>query len=310
MRNIRPPTDDDYFTLALIQNGLTEPHFHVTGGALMRQDEKASQKNVKDFGRLVLEQEGRVVGMETWWKPDFDLPDRFWISLDLHPDHRDSETAQVLLSALIARVLPLGARKLWFSAREDYLPGFPFLPDLGFREVHRTFGGGFFLDGLNPRLLTALESRLSGQGLTLRAYADLVSDPLRDAKLHALYEAFAPDKFTAPPTIPAAGGSFLDADSILEAAFVAERGGEYVGLAVPERAGPGAWNAVLGVRRDVRGQGLGTALQARVVAKLRELGFSFLNTAGVKTDEAYLSVLRGLGANIEPDWVAYQKELA
>ena len=47
-----------------------------------------------------------------------------------------------------------------------------------------------------------------------------------------------------------------------------------------------------------------------MAARLQELGFTFLNTAGAKTDGAYLSVLRKLGANIEPDWIAYQKELA
>ena len=45
------------------------------------------------------------------------------------------------------------------------------------------------------------------------------------------------------------------------------------------------------------------------LVQLKADGFEFLNAAGVKTDTAYLSLLQRLGANIEPDWISYQRDL-
>lgn len=289
---VRPAAPADAERLALLHNGAVEPHFHTTAAKLARTIDR-------DPGAyLVAELDGLTVGAVSLWRPDFH-PDSTWLGFQLHPDHRETGVAGALLTA--ARQLA-GRPRLWTSVRADYLSTLPPLADLGFREVHRTFGGGFHLDGWTADL-ARLERDLTAQGVTICPHADLTAQQ-RD-RLPGLYAEVRPDKATAEPTIPLANTDLYDPDQLWAAAFIALRDGAPIGLAVPERADLGAWNAVLLVRREHRRLGIGTALQARVCAALRGQGFNFLNTAGVRADTAYLGVLRRLGAAIEPDWIAF-----
>ncbi len=288
---IRPATAHDAHVLALLLNSSQEPHFHTTAARLTASIQQ------KPGQHLVAERQGRLVGGLSLGFPEFH-PQHVWLGFSLHPDHRTPELARRLLAQAAARA---GGRKLaWTSVRADYLNAQPDLKTLGFREVHRTFGGGFFLDA-PPVGVEALETRLQQQGISIRPALVFKDDP----RLGDLYASVRGEKMTAEPTIPAASETLHDPDSLWEAAFVAIEADEVVGLALPERSRLDAWNAVLLVCPGVRRRGIGTALQARVCAALHAQGFSFLNTAGVGTDAAYLGVLRRLGANIEPDWVAF-----
>jgi GNAT superfamily N-acetyltransferase len=258
------------------------------------------------------ERDGRVAGMMSWSQPDFDRSGRVWVSLCVHPDHCEDGTADELIAETLRRVEPTGADALWFVVREDFRLAFPDPASLGFREVHRTFGGGFFLGtlNLNSAKLESGEAPVNAEGVTLQPWEELAALPGHDQAFQALYSAIVTDKHTAAPTITAGATEYLgDEDTLWEASFIATRKGEYIGVAIPERSGLGSWNAVLGVRRDWRKRGIGSALQSRVLHKLAADGFDFLNAAGVKTDVAYLSLLQRLGANIEPDWVSYERKL-
>jgi len=292
---VRAARSEDAFILALLVNGAIEPHFHTTADKIIQTIEQRPE------GRLVAEKSGQVVGTVSLSFPEF-APNHIWLGLSLHPDHRDHETTSALLRHASTVALARHRTLVWTSVRADYLSTVPDLSALGFREVHRTFGGGFYFDPQSDWST----SHAVPAGITLTSASERRQDP----RLHQLYDAVRSEKVTAEPTIPAAGDTLDDPDSLWDAAFVASRGEEVLGLAVPERAGLGVWNAVLIVRPDVRRQGIGTALQARVCAALAEQGFTFLNTAGVKADRRYLGVLRRLGANIEPDWIAFESALA
>ena len=292
---VRAARPEDAFILALLVNGAIEPHFHTTA------DKIVQAIGLRPEGRLVAEKAGLVIGTVSLSFPEF-APNHVWLGLSLHPDHRDHETTSALLRHASTVAVARHRTLVWTSVRADYLSTVPDLSTLGFREVHRTFGGGFYLD---PQSDWGTSHALP-EGITLTSASERRHDP----RLHQLYDAVRNEKVTAERTIPAAGDILDDPDSLWDASYVASRGEEVLGLALPERAGLGAWNAVLIVRPDVRRQGIGTALQARVCAALAEQSFTFLNTAGAKTDTAYLSVLRRLGANIEPDWIAFESALA
>ena len=293
---IRQATADDAHVLTLLLNSTQEPHFQTTAAQLAASIQREPGQH------LVAEQQGRLVGSLSLGFPDFH-PQHVWLGFSFHPDHRTPELAQALLNQAAARAR--GRQLAWISVRADYLSTQPDLNALGFREVHRTFGGGFFLNA-PPVGAEALETRLQQQGISIQPALAFRDDP----RLKELYGAVCSEKMTAEPTIPAASEILDDQGSLWEAAFVAVRSGEVLGLALPERSRLDAWNAVLLVRPEVRRQGLGTALQARVCAALHAQGFGFLNTAGVGTDAAYLGVLRRLGANIEPDWIGFEAALS
>lgn len=296
--HLRPPQVEDAFVAALLLNSTQEPHFH-TAAATLR---KTFEQGPKDY--VVSETEGRVTGLASLWLPDFH-PTHGWVGLHLHPDRRVDGTAGALLDHLASRALEAGRDKLWISVREDYLPTQPDLGALGFQEAHRTFGGGFYLSRWSASVPT-LESRLRADGYTVTPAA-----PFRDdARLRALYALTRADKVLAPPTIPAASDDLSDDDALWDAAHLAWQDGEPVGLSLPERSHLHAWNAVLLVHPAHRGRGLATALLARTAGQLQAAGLKFLNVAGSSRDGAYLGVLRRLGANIEPDWIAYEAECA
>ena len=249
---IRQATADDAYVLALLLNSTQESHFHTTAARLAASIQREPGQ------LLVAEQDGHLVGSLSLGFPDFH-PQHVWLGFSLHPDHRTPELARCLLDQAAARVR--GRQLAWTSVRADYLSAQPDLNALGFREVHRTFGGGFFLNA-PPVGAEALETRLQQQGVSIRPA--LRDDP----RLKELYGAVRGEKVTAEPTIPVASDTLHDPDSLWEAAFMAVRSGEVVGLALPERSRLDAWNAVLLVRPEVRRRGIGTALQARVCAAL------------------------------------------
>ena len=293
---IRKARPEDAFTLALLLNSTQEPHFHTTAARL------AAAIGTDPEKYLLAERAGQVLGSVSLSFPDFH-PQHLWLGFVLHPDYRDGGVAAGLFQQ--AGALAQGRSFAWTSVRADYLSTEPDLSALGFREVHRTFGGGFYLDAA-PAPRPRLEADLGRRGIRVVPAAEFRSGP----RLEVLYQAVKQDKATAGPTIPAANDHLRGPDSLWDAGFVALHGEEILGLVLPERAGVGAWNAALLVRQDARRQGIGTALQARACAALRDQGVTFLNTAGVKTDQAYLGVLHRLGANIEPDWIAYEAALA
>jgi GNAT superfamily N-acetyltransferase len=291
---LRTPRRDDAFAVTLLFNSTQEPHFHTTAATLRA----AFERRPDDY--VVSETEGRVTGAVSLWLPEFQ-PTHGWVGLHLHPDHRADGTAERLLEHVAGRTRASGRARLWVSVREDYLPTWPDLAALDFREVHRTFGGGFHLRGWTASLET------EDAGLRADGYTFAAAPHRQDARLHALYDLIRTDKVLAPPTIAAASDTLNDEDALWDAAHVALHAGEPVGLSLPERSRLHAWNAVLMVHPEHRGRGLGTALLARTARKLQADGTEFLNVAGSATDTAYLAVLRRLGANIEPDWIAYER---
>lgn len=306
--HVRPAQPADAFLAALLLGATGEPHFHTTAQKL------AERFAAPAHGYVVGETAGQVTGLGSLWLPEFH-PDHAWVGLHLHPDHHAGAAALLDFLALQARAA--GRSHLWASVREDYLPTWPDLPALGFREVHRTFGGGFHLSDGHLRDWQAntarLEAALTRQGHWLTPAAPFQ----QDTRLTDLYALTRHDKVTAPPTIDPAAESLptenlptenlTDEEALWNAAWLAWHGETLVGLALPERSRLGAWNAVLVVHPEHRRQGLATALLARVVRSLQAGGLPFLNVAGSKRDAAYLGVLRRLGANIEPDWIAWER---
>jgi len=293
---VRPARPDDAFWAVLLKNSTQEPHFHGTAARL------AAALGGETHGSVVSETADGLTGLGTLWLPDFH-PTHAWVGLHVHPDHRADATPAALLDHLAAQARASGRERLWTSVREDYRPSWPDLPALGFREVHRTFGGGIHLTGWEAQT-DRLEAGLGQQGYTFTPAADF----REDGRLGALYTRTRGEKVSAEPTIPRAGEAMTNEDALWDAAWLAWHGEELAGIALPERSRLNAWNAVLVVGPGHRRRGLATALQARVARRLQTQGTAFLNVAGSTRDVAYLGVLRRLGAHIEPDWIAWERE--
>lgn len=304
MTIIRDPRTYDLPVMALLINATREPHFHVTASELQARMEHSSSGFAN--GRLVIEDGDMVIGVAFWSAQPFDRPDRHWITLAIHPDHVADDTALQLLAEVAKKSEEQGGTSLWLVAREDYLDSCPSMTNLGFTEVHRTFGGGFFLSDCSP-----IDAPVPGDA-RLTPLSEVLGDPRSVTSVAALYEDVRHEKKVAPPTVtPAHPDLVLEDEDLLEAAsFVAFDGADAaIGLSLVERSSVGAWSSVLAVRADRRREGIGRALVCRSLHALHTAGVPFLNTAGVRTDQAFLGLLGSAGARIEPDWVSYERAL-
>ena len=292
--HLRSPEPVDAYAATLLLNSTQEPHFHTTAARLRTSWDRHPTRT------LVVGEPGQPRGLLTLWAPEFH-PTHLWIGLHLHPDHRADDTTPTLLHAARDAARAQGRTHLWLSVREDYLSTAPDLTTRGLREVHRTFGGGLHLRDWTdptPNLRQELEAR--GYHFTpAQPHAD-------DPRLHDLYARTRDHKVTAAPTIPEASPTLTGEDVLWDAAHLAWQGEELIGISLPETSRLDAWNAVLTVTPEHRRQGVGRALLALTARALREQGFTFLNAAGSARDMAYLRVLRQVGANIEPDWIAWE----
>lgn len=296
MTTLRPAIASDYSTLAVLHNATHEPHFHVTSVELARRDARPGLR-----GRIVALVDGQPVGMASYALQDFDRGDRVWVDLALHPDHLHDDTARGLIDGVIEDSRRVSAASLWMPVREDYLGAWPDPSGLDFREVHRTFGGGFFLTGARDH------SRTAAPAPQLRSL-DQVSEA--DQTLaHKLYATVRADKVTAAPTITHAADQ-LDLDEVIApACFLAFEDGACIGICLATPSSLGAWHSVIAVHPQQRRRGVGRSLLAATLTVLREQQVAFLNTAGVRSDDAYLELLRSLGATIEPDWISYERAI-
>jgi GNAT superfamily N-acetyltransferase len=279
MIDVTPPSSDDYPTLALLHNATHEPHFHVTAGVLSTRDDERGSTG----GRLVARRDG-AVGMASFSTQQIDLADRLWVDLGIHPDHLGDGTTEALIDGIAAHAASGSVKSCWMAIREDYLESWPDPIELGFAEVHRTFGGGFFL---------ADDRRY---GADLPAGVTLVrAGDVDERHLQALFTDVRGDKVTAPPTITAASTTLDLDDAVEDASVVAVLDGALVGLSVAECSSLGAWHSAFGVRAEHRRRGIGRALLAATLSGLQAGQVSFLNTAGASSDAAYLGVLAVAG---------------
>ena len=276
--------------LALLHNAVNEPHFHWTSATA---SERAARPGV-----LVAECEAGISGYATWSYQDFDRADRAWIGWAIHPDHLQDDTASALLEAVIDDAGPACA-SLWLTVREDYLSASPDPRDHGFAEVHRTFGGGCFLDERNVVV------RAAPTDITMHAL-----DDVDGAAVASFYEQVRADKVLAEPTITAASTSLDMASALTAGSCVAVQDDIVVGLCLSYPSDLGAWLGVLAVSPAHRRNGIALALLTRAMAGLHHAGVTFLNTAGVGSDLAFLRTVRAAGATIEPDWIAYERRIS
>ena len=295
---LRTATLSDYSMLAVLHNATHEPHFHVTSERLASRDARPSDGL---RGRFVVAIAGEPVGMASYTVQDFDRSDRVWVDLSIHPDRLRDDTAQRLIDAVIEQSRLANATSLWVPIREDYLEAWPELLGLEFKEVHRTFGGGFVLTDARDY------SRHHSVPTQLRSLDQAREDDATQAQ--QLFALVHTDKVTAAPTVTQASDQLDLADIIAPASFLAVENDECIGLCLAAPSPLGAWLSVIAVHPEHRRRGIAGSLLAATLTALREQEVAFLNTAGVRRDDAYLGLLRSLGAAIEPDWISFERDL-
>ena len=305
---IRTIAEQDYPRAANIHNAQNEPHWYLTPEQMQRSDE-VKRRNDPHYRRYIAEKDGEVIATgyltPTW--AGVTVPGRVWTGIFTRATYRNTSVDTGLLEhALTQFEQPL--REVWGCVREDFVPMSGYLN--GFTEQFRSFGSELHLSKFDVAKFAPLMKRLETEGVTLKRYADLSSDPNRDEKLLSLHAETEADAPHHEPIIPAHYPNIHDADMDQSSVFVAVKEGHYigcVGLEVNDK--PHKNIGFLGVLRPYRNRGIGTVLGARAAEYAKSSGYTELGIGGAKENIALQRVLRKLSFEIEPDWVTFVKTL-
>ena len=243
-------------------------------------------------------------------------PRKFWVDLYVHPEYQGRGIGSSLYDRLMAALEPFDPLTLRLGIREDLTRGREFLARRGWHEAMRQYE--FLLDvtTFDPAPYAGAEERLAEQGILIRTFDELASDPERDRKLWDMVWAIRQDlpDLDEPTREPL--DVFLEkrvyAPSIVrEAYYVAVDGERYVGYTHHAHMLDSAEKlriAQTGVLRPYRGRGLGLALKLRGIAYAREHGYHWLRTVNESNNRPILSLNERLGFVKLPAWIDMVKD--
>lgn len=149
------------------------------------------------------------------------------------------------------------------------------------------------------------------RGIEIKSYADLESDPQRDAKLEVIQAELIADMPGFEPVVPTS----MDFKNrkLWEPFFVAVRGNDYLGFAsLDGNVSPTDAHLHIdagGVARAHRKQRIGLALGAKLMTWAKDQGILEIGDGGAKSNVAHIKLIERLGFEIEPDWITFEKIL-
>ena len=258
---------------------------------LARRDERVR--------RWVAADGARVVGYGSFW-PVRDH--RFRMDLAVAPEHRRRGIGGRLLGLLAGAAQAAGATTLQARTESDRLQVLAFLSRRGFAETMRMHRLVLNVADATLEPFAGVEARLAAGGITLITLED-EQQRIGEASWRRLCSAYHaaregwpdpdPDPDAGPDRPPALGEFRRRYERYArllpepEPCILAVHGEEVVGFTCPIGTG---------VRPELRGRGIATALKARVIAEVRERGLATLySTTG---NPAMLKVNERLGYRI------------
>lgn len=308
---IRPLQTEDYPAVTEIYNEQNEPHHHLSEEELRRSDERTQERM---FYRLLSAvEDGDVIARGQVGERLGDNPaGKYWAWFFVREDCCGLGVDTALFDAALELLAGREPKSLWTCIREDFVPAAAYLSERAYEEQFRSWGANLDLAGFEPRPFDSYEDGLAQRGIELRAYAELASDPGRDAKLTALQAELEEDAPHCEPIIPKSHPTPRDPATLLDSYVVAVHGGAYVGMASltgQPRSPTVAGSGLTGVRHEYRDQGIATALLAHTSRWAKERGYTEVNGGGAGANAPMLKVIRRLGFDVEPAWITFAKFL-
>lgn len=264
-------------------------------------------------GRLAL-LDGEAVGYALVdHVPSGERLERAYLSGTVHPDHRGKGIGRALFEWQLGR-----AREV-LAAYDHDLPRFV---RTGVRDVQRPAMALFERFGLTPvrytdELIRPLE--LPVDAVTVEGVEVVPWDPARSEEIRAVRNASFADHWGSTPMGEAVWRHWLaESSKRLDLSWIALLDGEVVGYTLNDHfegdeevsGRRDGWLSHIGVRRELRGRGVASALIAASIRSFREAGFTHAMLAvDTENPSGAYGLYRRLGFEPYERWVTHETEV-
>lgn len=307
-------TDRDYEKIVSVVNRVWA-EYPDTADEWKEGDSRRAAK-VK-WARFLAEVDGKAVGVGSYGQPlDMYHPNRFWIDLDVLPEHRKQGIGTALYEHLMTQLAPHKPATLCSHTREDYTGGVRFLARHGFDEAMREWESRLDPSTVNLAEWAGYESRMAQAGIELKTVRELESDPDRDRKLYEMEWLVEKD---VPAPKPPTKTPFAEwqkiwsrTNLIPDAWWIAVQGGQYVGqtnLWASQARTDLLYTGLTGVVRSHRRRGIASALKIQAVRYAQQKGIGEVRTWNEANNEGMLDINTRLGFVRQPAHIEYLKKL-
>lgn len=263
--------------------------------------------------RWLAEAGGRVVGAALLEHFAYIPPDHLLAHVTVEPERRRQGVGAQLAGAVLARARTAGVGGLTANVRDDRPADLAWAGRLGFsRHAHR-FASALDLAGFDPAPHAGVVARVQSSGVTVRDFLNATDADW--TRLHDLYADLltqTPDLAGQPRWSPGQVAALVrdNPRTVPAWTLVAERAGDWLGLAVAVRLSDGgAYNELTGVLPAARGSGLARALKVRQIGRLRADGVPTLRTNNRADNAPMLAVNQALGFVQQPGRFELRLEL-
>jgi GNAT superfamily N-acetyltransferase len=304
---IRPFTPDDYPAITALSLAVF-PEYPRTEEELRSGDARRDPKCA--WSQFVAEEDGRVVGVADYSQSMFMYhPRKFQIFLMVHPDYQMRGIGGRLFDHLRAELVSVDPLALRTSTREDRPESLSFLGNRGFVEEMRHWESHLDVAAFDPTPFTEDARRMTEQGILIKTFPELASDPDHMQKLYDLTTEVGHDVPSPEPHTPidyAQWLKFFEGPNFLpDGVFVALDGERYVGFSnlFGSQAENHLHTGLTGILNDYRRRGIAMALKLRAVAYARERGAAVIRTENESNNRGMLSINERLGFVKQPAWI-------
>ena len=319
---IRPLREDDYASLARIQNAIDDTP--ATVDEMRREVERIDRSRFVSEWLIAEDRATREVVAYAGYRhtPWAYHPAKYRAFLNVHPDHQARGIGCRLMDAVLGALRSRGAAQVTAFAREDRPRSIAFLTRNRFEEYARDFESRLDVSGVALDRFSGYAQRVAALGVAITTLAE---EMMRDPHcLGAVYQAHCALDVGAPrdePDLPAPEPATLDEfvtrivqspRALPDAFFLAKLRDFYIGLSMMMRSDgdPSLLRQELtGVLAPYRGLGIAMALKVRTIDYAQTHGYLRIRTVNSSKNDAMLAINARLGFVPRPAWMAFQRTL-
>ncbi|GAB4516012.1 MAG: GNAT family N-acetyltransferase [Anaerolineae bacterium] len=307
----RQGTPDDYDAIAALAT-LTRPDIPVTADNLHYADSARDPKCKAGF--IVALDDDVLCGYASFTQYiDIYHPQKFWMSVRVHPDHRRQGIGTALFQALLEATAEYQPIEFMAEFSMALPESSAFAEKHGFVLAHRRYESTLDVRQFDPLPWQSLLTRLESEGIRFASVAALADDPERDAKFHELQWLIDNDVPFGEEMTKSTLEQFRqyvinNPDFVPDGTFIALDGNTYVGLSSFFKNGESAlYIDLTGSIRTHRRRGIATALKVLGIQYAQTHNYAEINVTNDDSNTGMMAINAQLGFRRTDGTLRYRK---